>query len=338
MPKVSIIVPVYNVENYLEICIKSILNQTFHDFELVLVDDGSTDSSGKICDFWKTKDERIIIIHKDNGGLSDARNAALDIIKGEFLTFIDSDDAIHCKTIEVLHNEMTEHDADIVSTLFQGFDTIDISNLLKQDLGEYECLVYNCDNSIPNVLFNDYPYLHSACAKLYKATIFKNLRFKKGLIYEDLQLKPYILFYEHLKRIVCTKTSMYFYNCIENHVSIMHSELSEKKISSMLQILYENYQVCKEHKSFEVAAARAYKLVLSFIKVYALSLQNKKYKKYLNKYYFKYLFKITFIPNKYLSAKKKLAFYMTVLPSKKVKSFLKNKYEKELELQYPNNL
>lgn len=99
MPKISIIVPVYNVEKYLRKCIDSILNQTFKDFELILIDDGSTDESGKICDEYNLKDNRIKVIHKENGGLSSARNAGLDIAQGEYIGFVDSDDWIESDQI-----------------------------------------------------------------------------------------------------------------------------------------------------------------------------------------------------------------------------------------------
>ena len=94
-PLLSIIVPVYNVEKYIERCIKSILNQSFTNFELILVDDGSPDNCGKICDEYKKKDSRIKVIHKKNGGLSDARNAGLNIATGKYIGFVDSDDIIH---------------------------------------------------------------------------------------------------------------------------------------------------------------------------------------------------------------------------------------------------
>lgn len=91
---VSVIVPVYNVEKYLERCINSIIQQSYNNLEIILIDDGSTDASGKICDEYKEKDDRIIVIHKENGGLSDARNAGIKIFTGEYVTFIDSDDYV----------------------------------------------------------------------------------------------------------------------------------------------------------------------------------------------------------------------------------------------------
>ncbi|MDU2552528.1 MAG: glycosyltransferase family 2 protein, partial [Staphylococcus epidermidis] len=113
MSEISIIVPVYNVENYLKKCVESILSQTFTDFELLLVDDGSTDSSGEMCDELKRLDERIKVIHKENGGLSSARNAGIDVAKGKYLTFVDSDDYIDTHMLEVLYKNMVHEDADL---------------------------------------------------------------------------------------------------------------------------------------------------------------------------------------------------------------------------------
>ena len=109
MPTISVIVPVYKVEAYLDRCVQSILNQTYIDFELILVDDGSPDRCGAICDAWAEKDSRIRVIHKQNGGLSDARNAGIEIAEGKYLTFVDSDDYIHPKMLEALYGAVREH-------------------------------------------------------------------------------------------------------------------------------------------------------------------------------------------------------------------------------------
>ncbi|HEL7541574.1 TPA: glycosyltransferase, partial [Enterococcus faecalis] len=113
MPKISIIVPVYNVEKYLEKCVRSILAQTFTDFELILVDDGSPDSSGAMCDQFAEQDERVKVIHKENGGLSDARNAGIEIATGEYLGFVDSDDYIADDMYELLYTNIVKEDADL---------------------------------------------------------------------------------------------------------------------------------------------------------------------------------------------------------------------------------
>ena len=110
---ISIVVPVYNVANFLDECIKTILDQSYDDFELILVDDGSTDESGSICDYYSKLDERVKVIHQKNGGLSDARNTGINISNGQFITFIDSDDYIAKDYIEKLYFSIIENNADI---------------------------------------------------------------------------------------------------------------------------------------------------------------------------------------------------------------------------------
>ena len=111
---VSVIIPVYNVEKYLEKCVLSVLNQTYKNLEIILVDDGSTDSSSELCEKLKTLDNRIIVVHKINGGLSDARNAGLNVCKGDYIFFLDSDDYIKSNTIEILTNIMYKDNSDLV--------------------------------------------------------------------------------------------------------------------------------------------------------------------------------------------------------------------------------
>ena len=116
---VSIIVPIYNVEKYIKECIDSIINQTYKNLEIILVDDGSPDCCPKICDEYSKKDKRIKVIHKENGGLSSARNAGLDVAKGEYVSFIDSDDVVDEKFIETLYNLCIENNCDISECNFQ---------------------------------------------------------------------------------------------------------------------------------------------------------------------------------------------------------------------------
>lgn len=101
---ISVVIPVYNVETYLDACVRSVMKQTYSNIEIILVDDGATDNSGEMCDFYAKEDSRVKVIHKDNGGLSDARNCGIEVTKGEFITFVDSDDIVSCKYIETLYS------------------------------------------------------------------------------------------------------------------------------------------------------------------------------------------------------------------------------------------
>ena len=152
---ISVIVPVYNVEKYLEKCIDSICNQTYRNLEIILVNDGSTDKSGILCDKFKIKDSRIIVIHKENGGLSDARNAGIDIANGEVLGFVDSDDYIMPEMYEKMLNIMYANDLDIVQCgykkVYENYDNINDIFINKTDIKIFnrnEAFEHFCDNNI----------------------------------------------------------------------------------------------------------------------------------------------------------------------------------------------
>lgn len=180
-PIISIIVPVYKVEAYVEKCINSILNQTFNEFELILVDDGSPDSCPQICDEYAKKDHRIKVIHKQNGGLSDARNAGIEAAKGKYLGFVDSDDYIAADMYDSLYSIITENDCDMA--ICGAVIVTEGDEAVYEDSDE----VYVLDNTealhqmICNRLFTV-----NTWNKLYKRELFQNIRFPKGLLYEDL--------------------------------------------------------------------------------------------------------------------------------------------------------
>ncbi len=207
MPEISIVVPVYKVENLLARCVDSILNQTFQDFELILVDDGSPDGSGIICDSYARTESRIRVIHKENGGLSSARNAGIEIARGEYLCFVDSDDLIHPQMLELLRNALLEHAADIASTRYISFSTetvpfestgnIHSSLLLRQDF---------IDNLYPE---NFERIGISAWGKLYRRELFDKLRYPEGKIYEDLHI--YLSLLQQCQRIAVLDQPLYYY-------------------------------------------------------------------------------------------------------------------------------
>ncbi len=176
---ISVIVPVYNVEKYLEKCIDSIINQTYKNIEILLIDDGSTDSSGEICDRYAIKDKRILVFHKENGGLSDARNKGIDIATGKYISFIDSDDYVEENYISFLYEILKKFDADISMgkhyVRYQE-NTIDTSS------GQELCM--NPEVTLEKMLYGEDVDV-SAWAKLYKKDLFKDIRFPKGRVFED---------------------------------------------------------------------------------------------------------------------------------------------------------
>ena len=233
MEKVSVIVAVYNVENYLTRCVKSILQQTYTNIEVILVDDGSTDNSGYLCDEIAAKDFRVTVIHKKNGGLSSARNKALDIMKGEYLTFVDSDDMIHSHMIEWMLEEIKTNSADFVSTgLLSVGDIMPMEENMKVKfdlLGKEDFINHLFPNNFGRISV-------TACGKLYKKELFSEIRYPEGEIYEDLRV--YLPLLLKCKKIsVSMKPLYYWYN---NTQSITRSNyLSYDRFGEF--IVRENY-------------------------------------------------------------------------------------------------
>ena len=203
MPRLSVIVPVYKVEKYIHKCVDSILNQSFKDFELILVDDGSPDQCGKICDEYAKKDARVRVIHKENGGQSCARNRGLDIAKGEIIGFVDSDDDIEVNMYKNLIDFMDREELDIAFCdvyLVRG-DRVREQSMYSETkvLNNVDGLKDNLICKIDNAVWN----------KIYKKTIFDNLRFTEGIVYEDVRIM-YKIFSES-KKSGYLKQSLYYY-------------------------------------------------------------------------------------------------------------------------------
>ncbi len=211
---VSVIVPIYKVEAYLEKCIKSIQNQTYTDLEIILVDDGSPDRCGAICDRYAEEDARIKVIHKENGGLSDARNKGLDIAAGEYILFVDSDDYIHPQMVEMLLEQLQTTDADIAVCRFkqvQENEEVRFEDFISgrtEGTSVKELEVFEGQAIVENLQYKNLLTV-VAWNKLYKAELFEKLRYPKGRIHEDEFLIHHIL---HLcKKTVYIETELYYY-------------------------------------------------------------------------------------------------------------------------------
>ena len=218
---VSIIVPIYMVEKYLDDCIRSIVGQTYKNIEIILVDDGSTDSCPQKCDEWAHKDSRIKVIHKVNGGLSDARNAGIAVAKGEFLMFVDSDDWIREDMIEKMISEMKDaHDVDICSCGICNVysDGRRISREISKMEGNAETIIKE--------LYNNCNFPVSSWGKLYRSGIWEDLGFPLGKICEDAFTTPLLI--DRAKDIVQIPDQLYFYRIRED--SIMTSAFSPKRM------------------------------------------------------------------------------------------------------------
>ena len=213
-PKISVIVPVYNVEEYVPKCLESIINQTYANLEIIVVNDGSTDKSGEICGYYDSKDDRIILIHQDNQGLSMARNNALDIASGEYIGFVDSDDWAAPDMYYALYNNLVAHNADISICNFYCVDTSGESVL--DSSGRYmfrandaitETVLENDDKIIYYFDFDVYSIV--AWNKLYKKNLFDGIRYPCGKIFEDAFTTHKLI--DKANKVVASPERKYYY-------------------------------------------------------------------------------------------------------------------------------
>lgn len=225
---VSVIVPCYKVERYLPKCIDSILNQTYNKLEIWLVDDGSPDGCGKICDDYAKKDSRIKVIHKANGGLSDARNVAIDQATGEWITFVDSDDCIAADYIETLYNLTKEYGCEVGVGQYEVFTEDCIppkwGGMVKNEMMEPYYAVEQ--------MFYQEKFDTSAWAKIYHRRLFESgIRYPKGLIFEDLAT-TYLLMLKS-NGVAYTNKIIYYYL---SRSTSLDREFNPKKIQSGLAV------------------------------------------------------------------------------------------------------
>ncbi len=228
LPLVSVIVPVYNVKPYLREALDSVIHQTYQNLEIILVDDGSTDGSGEICDHYQHKDNRIRVIHQNNKGLSAARNAGLDMMQGEIVAFLDPDDAYFLGFIEKMYRKMHASQADIVICGFHFCYTADrmsmencrtsylISDETLTSISALNCLI---DSKIADNVWN----------RLYCSRIFDHLRFPEGHVYEDVLLSP--LIFENANTILTISNALIFHRKRPQSITTTNSE---KNICDML--------------------------------------------------------------------------------------------------------
>ena len=234
---ISIIIPVYKVEKYLEKCIQSVINQTYENLQIILVDDGSPDNCGKICDEYAKKDHRIEVIHKSNGGLSDARNKGLEIAKGEYIGFVDSDDYIEADMYEVLYNLLKQYNADVSICNFYTVSQGKIS-IKNADNGINE---YNRIEILKEILL-DKNIQSYAWNKLYKKELFDEIKYPIGKKYEDIGTTFYLL--EKCNKVVVTGKSEYYY--INRQDSIVNN-VTESTITDYIELIMQRYDYIEEN-------------------------------------------------------------------------------------------
>lgn len=239
---VSVIVPVYNVERYLSACIESVLEQTYSDWELLLVDDGSTDRSGRICDEYAEQNSRIRVFHKENGGVSSARNLALDQMRGDFCIMLDSDDLIHPSlledTLQIIHDTQTD-------AVIYGYEKVDEHFSLEQNQRVCECRsveILSTNEAVAEIL-SGRRFRMLACNKLYKTALWGGIRYPIGRKYGDDTSVTYQLM-SHCEKVALTTMKYYFYR--DRPDSALHMNISEENLqlfdsySEMLFFFQEN--------------------------------------------------------------------------------------------------
>lgn len=247
-PLISVIVPVYKVEKYLERCIDSIIKQEYTELEIILVDDGSPDACGKICDNYADVDDRIVVIHKENGGLSDARNVALRICTGNYVTCVDSDDWISKFYIINLYNAIKKDDSDLA---ISGFENVYegktyVANEVKS-LEEYELL--NAEQCFQKLLYQD-GVETSAWGKLYKRKLLFGLQYPVGKLYEDIPVTTEAI--HRSNKIALIKNADYYY--FQRHDSIQYDRFDHRKMDAYVHILNMQKFITIEYPSLEKAS------------------------------------------------------------------------------------
>lgn len=234
---ISVIVPVYKVEKYLEKCIESVLKQTYTNLQIILVDDGSPDNCGKICDEYAKKDSRIEVIHKANGGLSDARNVGISKAKGRYIGFVDSDDYIKEDMYEILLNLIKKYDADVsICNLYDVIDGNECIRNKENGIREYSRL-----DILKKVLL-DKNIQSYAWNKLYKKELFDEIKYPIRKKYEDIGTTFYL--FEKCNKIVVTSEPEYYY--LKRADSLVNN-VTESTILDYTEIIIQRYLYIKQN-------------------------------------------------------------------------------------------
>ena len=254
---ISVIIPVYKVEKYLDKCVQSVVNQTYRNLEIILVDDGSPDRCGEMCDAWAQKDSRIRVIHKTNGGLSDARNAGLDIATGAYIGFVDSDDYIHPEMYQRLEDSATKHDADMAICGFQYVD--ENGNLVRKTNGcDIEDGIIDKCRAMEE-LNRDWR-MCVVWNKLYKRDLFSMIRFPCGKIHED-EFVAHEMLYKST-HITWVSQILYYYLQRQNGIKLSSSAIARL---DGVEALYDRvlfYERTGNHILLDETAKTAFDLYL----------------------------------------------------------------------------
>lgn len=271
---ISVIVPVYNVDSYLRECLDSILEQTYRNIEVIVVDDGSTDGSSSICDEYAKIDNRIVVTHQENGGPSSARNAGVALAKGKYIAFVDSDDVVSKRILEILSDIIKENDCDI--SVCQMTEN-------QNEIGQKKKLVlerFDFKEAVKQILIED-KLNTSACAKLFKRELFDGVIFPEGLIYEDFAKIYKVLL--KAKKITLCNLPLYYYR--DNKMSITKKDFDETRMQYFAVSNQVKEEIKGEYPDVEqLITNRETRYAISFYKqISEIGYKNEKIKQELRK-------------------------------------------------------
>lgn len=260
--RISVIVPIYNTEKYLARCIESILCQTYTNLEIILVDDGSTDKSGDICDFYARKDNRVKVVHKENGGAAAARNFALNMVTGQYIGFVDSDDTVEKDFFELLYELICQYDADISMV---AYSEIEMGEKIAKPKDK-SLIVMNQKQAVKELLF-DRKIQNYVWNKLYKRKLFQGVYFPIGVIYEDISVMYDLI--RKIEKLVYLPESKYNYYIRKD--SIVNTNSHQKRVDELDSVI-KRYKDAKRDFP-ELEQENAYALVMWMIRVYTYTVK-----------------------------------------------------------------
>ena len=259
---ISVIIPVYNVEKYIRFCLDSVINQTYKNLEIIIVDDGTKDSSGEIAEEYARKDSRIKVVHKENGGLSDARNVGLDIATGKYIAFLDSDDVISLDFYEYLYGLIKKNDYDIAECEFLRISSDEIENVqtILDEKNKNETIVVK-EESSKEALSDFYgryldPYVNKVVVwnKIYKKEVYDGIRYPVGRFHEDEFTTFKIL--NKINKMVTSTKKLHGYMQTSN--SIMRRDIKQKQIEDNLEAYEAAVNFFTDNKFIQVKCMRRY--------------------------------------------------------------------------------
>jgi glycosyltransferase involved in cell wall biosynthesis len=329
IPKVSIVVPIYKVEKFLNRCIDSILNQTYKNLEIILVDDGSPDNCGKIANSYSLKDSRVRVFHKINGGLSDARNYGMKYVTGEYTLFVDSDDWLEEQMIEVMINTIIRHKAEIVQTAF--YYAYDKYLLFDERYHQVNSppVVLNNETIMSELVINE-RVKNFAWGKLYRTDIIRDVTFKKGVLFEDVFWAHHIM--KRVNTYVILNQPMYYYYQRSDSIISNYSPRNLDIIEGLKErhVFIERYYkhlIDESHRQIAKACLIHFNLLLVNMKKDKNCIYKKGIQQYVNKNYSKFMMSV-----KYDSDLRKQLYLFNIFPVLNIVIPLKNKLLRRLKI------